>query len=130
MVQFQSGVMEKTRFVSNLLLLVLLAGNLFFSIQYIYSIKADQAPKIDQGAQDVIHVKNSNFLKLFINKVVKGNGSVSYEDRVQLENDVRQIHNPELTTQWELFVNSSKDPKKAEAAATDLMLILADGTVK
>ena len=129
MVQFQSGVMEKTRFVSNLLLLILLAGNLFFSIQYIYSIKADQVPVVDKGAQEVIQIKNSNFLKLFINKVVKANGTVSYEDRVQLENDVRQIHNPELTTQWELFVGS-KDPAKAEAAATDLMLILADGTVK
>ena len=130
MVQFQSGVLEKTRLVSNLLLLVLLAGNLFFSIQYIYSIKADQVPVVDKGAQEVLQIKNSNFLKLFINKVVKANGTVTYEDRVQLENDVRQIHNPELTAQWELFVNSSKDPKKAEAAATDLMLILADGTVK
>ena len=129
MVQFQSGVLEKTRFVSNILLLVLLAGNLFFSIQYIYSIKADQVPTVDKGAQDVIHIKNSNFLKLFINKVIKANGTVTYEDRVQLENDVRQIHNPELTAQWELFVGN-KDPKKAEQAATDLMLILADGTVK
>ena len=129
MVQFQSGVMEKTRLVSNLLLLILLAGNLFFSIQYIYSIKADQVPVVDKGAQEVLQIKNSNFLKLFINKVVKANGTVSYEDRVQLENDVRQIHNPALTTQWELFVGS-KDPAKAEQAATDLMLILADGTVK
>ena len=129
MVQFQSGVLEKTRLVSNLLLLVLLAGNLFFSIQYIYSIKADQVPVVDKGAQEVLQIKNSNFLKLFINKVVKANGTVTYEDRVQLENDVRQIHNPELTAQWELFVGS-KDPKKAEAAATDLMLILADGAVK
>ncbi|MEI6553893.1 MAG: hypothetical protein WCO09_04970, partial [bacterium] len=77
MVQFQSGVMEKTRLVSNLLLLVLLAGNLFFSIQYIYSIKADQTPVVDKGAQDVIHIKNSNFLKLFINKVIKANGTVT-----------------------------------------------------
>ena len=129
MVQFQSGVLEKTRFVSNLLMLVLLAGNLFFSIQYIYSIKDQQAPVVDKGAQEVIHIKNSNFLKLFINKVVRSSGTVSYEDRVQLENDVRQIHNPELTAQWELFVGN-KDPKKAEQAATDLMLILADGTVK
>jgi len=129
MVQFQSGVLEKTRFISNLLMVLLLAGNLFFSVQYIYSIKADQAPVVDKGAQEVIHIKNANFLKLFIDKVIKANGTVSYDDRVQLENDVRQIHNPELTAQWELFVGS-KDPKKAEAAATDLMLILADGTVK
>lgn len=129
MVQFQSGVFEKTRFVSNLLLLVLLAGNLYFSVQYIYSLKESQVSVIDKGAQEVLQIKNANFLKLFIDKVIKANGTVTYEDRVQLENDVRQIHNPELTTQWELFVGS-KDPKKAEAAATDLMLILADGTVR
>jgi hypothetical protein len=110
-------------------LLVLLAGNLFFSIQYIYSIKDDQVPTVDKGAQEVMRIKNSNFLKLFINKVIKADGTVTYEDRVQLENDVRQIHNPELTAQWELFVGN-KDPKKAEQAATDLMLILADGAVK
>ena len=130
MVQFQSGVLEKTRFVSNLLLVLLLAGNLFFSIQYIYSIKADQVPVVDKGAQEVARIKNANFLKLFINKVIKTNGTVSYDDRVQLENDVRQIHNKELTTQWELFVASNKDQKKAEDAAADLMLILAEGSVK
>ena len=130
MVQFQSGVLEKIRFVSNLLLVLLLAGNLFFSIQYIYSIKADQVPVVDKGAQEVAHIKNSKFLKLFINKVIKTNGTVSYDDRVQLENDVRQIHNPELTAQWELFVASNKDQKKAEDAAADLMLMLAEGSVK
>jgi predicted DNA-binding helix-hairpin-helix protein len=129
MVQFQSGVMEKTRFVSNVLLVVLLAGNLYFSVQYIHNLKDSQAPVVDKGAQEVLQIKNANFLKLFINKVVKSSGTVTYEDRVQLENDVRQIHNPELTAQWELFVDN-KDPKKAEQAATDLMLILAEGAVK
>ncbi len=129
MVQFQSGVLEKTRFVSNVLLIVLLAGNLYFSVQYVESLKNSQTPVVDKGAQEVLQIKNANFLKLFINKVVKSSGTVTYEDRVQLENDVRQIHNPELTAQWETFV-TNKDPKKAEAAATDLMLLLADGTVK
>ena len=129
MVQFQTGVLERTRLVSNLLLLILLAGNLYFSIQYIYDIKQNQVPTVDKGAIEVLHIKNANFLKLFINKVIKANGTVSYEDRIQLENDVRQIHNPDITAQWELFVGS-KDPKKAEAAATDLMLMLAEGSVK
>ena len=129
MVQFQSGIMEKTRFVSNILLLILLAGNLFFSIQYIYTIKNEKLITVDTSTAEVMKIKNANFLKLFINKVVKSSGTVTYEDRVQLENDIRQIHNPALTAQWELFVGN-KDPKKAEAAATDLMLMLADGTVK
>ena len=129
MVQFQSGVLEKTRFVSNVLLIVLLAGNLYFSVQYVESLKNSQTPVVDKGAQEVLQIKNANFLKLFINKVVKSSGTVTYEDRVQLENDVRQIHNPELTSQWETFV-ANKDPKKAEEAATDLMLILVEGTVK
>jgi predicted DNA-binding helix-hairpin-helix protein len=121
--------MEKTRFVSNVLLVVLLAGNLYFSVQYVQNLKDSQVPVVDKGAQEVMQIKNANFLKLFINKVVKSSGTVTYEDRVQLENDVRQIHNPELTAQWETFV-ANKDPKQAEAAATDLMLILVEGTVK
>jgi predicted DNA-binding helix-hairpin-helix protein len=129
MVQFQSGILEKTRFVSNILLVILLAGNLYFSVQYVQNLKDSQVPVVDKGAQEVMQIKNANFLKLFINKVVKSSGTVTYEDRVQLENDVRQIHNPELTAQWETFV-ANKDPKKAEAAATDLMLILVEGTVK
>ncbi len=129
MIQIQTGIMERTKLVSNILLLVLLAGNLYFSAQYIYSLNNDKVAVIDTGAAEVIKIKNANFLKLFINKVVKANGTVTYEDRVQLENDVRQIHNPALTAQWELFVGN-KDAKKAEAAATDLMLMLADGTVK
>jgi predicted DNA-binding helix-hairpin-helix protein len=129
MVQFQSGVMEKTRFVSNVLLVVLLAGNLYFSVQYIQDLKESQVPVVDKGAQEVMQIKNANFLKLFIEKVVKSSGTVTYEDRVQLENDVRQIHNPALTAQWETFVDN-KDPKAAESAATDLMLILVEGTVK
>ena len=129
MVQFQSGVLEKTRLLSNLLMLILLAGNLYFSVQYIQNIQNEKAPVVDTGPADILKIKNANFLKLFINKVIKSNGTVSYDDRVQLENDVRQIHNVALTEQWTLFVNS-KDPKKAEAAATDLMLMLADGTMK
>ena len=129
MVQFQSGVLEKTRLASNVLMLVLLAGNLYLSVQYIENIRNDKAPTVDAGAVEVLKIKNANFLKLFINKVIKSNGTVSYDDRVQLENDVRQIHNQALTDQWSLFVNS-KDPKKAEAAATDLMLMLADGAMK
>ena len=129
MVQFQTGVLERTKIVSNLLMLILLAGNLYFSVQYIYNLKNSAIPVVDTSAAEVTKIKNANFLKLFIDKVIKSNGTVTYEDRVQLENDVRQIHNQALTDQWTLFVNS-KDPKKAEAAAADLMVMLADGTIK
>lgn len=127
--QIQTGVLERTRLISNILMLLLLAGNLYFSAQYIYNLRNEKVVKVDEGALEIVQIKNANFLKLFIDKVIKTNGTVSYEDRVQLENDVRQIKNPALTAQWELFVNSNKDPKKAEAAAADLMLMLAEGTV-
>ncbi len=126
--QIQSGVLERTRMISNVLMLVLLAGNLYFSAQYIYNLRNEKAPTVDEGAREITRIKNANFLKLFIDKVIKSNGTVSYEDRVQLENDVRQIRNPALAAQWELFVGS-KDPKKAEVAASDLMLMLADGAI-
>ena len=130
MVQIESGVLERTRIVSNVLMVLLVAGNLYFSIQYINNLKTSQAPIVDTSAAEVTKIKNANFLKLFIEKVVKTNGVVAYEDRVQLENDIRQIHNKALTDQWVLYINSNKDPKKAQAAVADLMEMLADGTVK
>jgi len=123
MFNFQSGVLEKTRLVSNLLIVVLLAGNLYFTVQYVQNLNQPEA--VDTTDQQVSRIKTASFLKLFINTVLKSDGTVSFDDRVQLENDIRQLRKPPLTRQWELFVNS-KNSKDAQVAATELMLLLAE----
>lgn len=122
---FQSGVFDKTRLISNILMLLLVAGNIFFSIQYTEGIRqqADQAAQtVDK---DATRIQVARFLKYFIDTVLNTEGTISFDDRVKLENDIRQIHDPALTTQWSDFVNS-KDSKIAQANAVKLMSMLTN----
>ena len=50
-------------------------------------------------------------------------GSISYDDRVKLENDIRQTHDVDLIKQWDLFV-ASKNGTDAQSNAITLMSML------
>ncbi|MEK7610126.1 MAG: hypothetical protein AAB470_03370 [Patescibacteria group bacterium] len=122
--QFQTGILDRTRLVSNLLMLVLLIGNIYFSVQYMENTNFLANQKIQEEADSATRFQTSRFLKFFIDTVVNTKGTISYEDRVKLENDLRQIHDSVLTAQWDTFV-ASKDSSTAQASAAKLMSILA-----
>ncbi|MEI7777682.1 MAG: hypothetical protein WCI52_03675, partial [bacterium] len=65
------------------------------------------------------------FLKEFIDVVLNTQGPIPFDSRVKLENDILQIKEQALTTQWQLFV-ASKDSKSAQQNAVKLMALLAD----
>ena len=92
MTQFQSGILDKSRLVSNILLLVLVAGNIFFSIQYTQNIALEQSKADTAAALDQARVQNTRILKSFINIVINTTSGITLEDRVKLENDIRQSH--------------------------------------
>lgn len=121
----QTGILDKTRLVSNLLMLVLLIGNIYFSIQYTENIRFLDQQKTQEEIDGNIRLQTSRFLKFFIDTVINTKGTISYEDRVKLENDIRQIHDPVLTKQWEIFVGSG-DGKDAQANAAKLMSLLVN----
>ena len=124
MINITSGVLDKTRMVSNILMLVLVAGNIFFSIQYTENIKSKA--ELDALAQDNtgIRIQAARVLNFFINTVLNTeNKTISFDDRVKLENDVRQLLDPNLTAQWTAFVNS-KDSKSAQTNAIKVMSML------
>ncbi len=121
MLNIKSGVLEKTRFMSNVLMLLLVAGNIFFSIQYMENVKLEASKAEDTSAMQRIQV--SRYLNFFIKTVLNTQGTISFEDRVKLENDIRQIHDPELTKQWDSFVNS-KDSKTAQENSVKFMSAL------
>ena len=122
----QSGILDKSRLLSNILMLVLVAGNIFFSIQYTEGIKqqADAAANtIDTSAT---RIQAARFMKEFVDIVLNTSQSaISFDDRVKLENDVRQIGDSTVTTQWTAFVNS-KDAKTAQANAVKLMSMVTN----
>ncbi|MEY2664606.1 MAG: hypothetical protein RIT04_414 [Candidatus Parcubacteria bacterium] len=125
MINIQSGVLDKTRLVSNLLMLVLLIGNIFFSIQYTENMKQQALDEGSKSAQTEERLKTAQFLKYFIDTALNTQGTISFDDRVKLENDVRQLHDPAITAQWNELVNN-KDVKASQANAVKLMLLLTN----
>jgi hypothetical protein len=121
MSNFTSGIFDKTRLVSNVLMLVLVAGNIFFSIQYIYSIKQEQQQINDTSSTRYMA---SRALHDFIVIVLSTKGVVSYDDRVKLENDILQVNDPTLTVQWKDFVDS-KDSVTAQGRAINVLTTLS-----
>jgi hypothetical protein len=119
---YQSGILDKTRLVSNILMVVLLCGNVYLAIQFISS---NQKTAVEDQTNITLQLKSSRALKDFINKVLDTQGAVSFEDRVTLENDILQIHDPVLTTAWNAFV-SSKTAKEGQTNAVKLMSLLVD----
>jgi len=119
-----SGILDKTRLVTNILLIVLVSGNIFFGIQYSANIKL-QADSEKQETSNSIQV--SRFLKLFVDVVLNNEAgkTISYEDRLKLENDIRQIKDTDLTNQWDAFV-ASKDAKAGQENAVKLMKLLTN----
>ena len=126
MLQFRSGVLDRANIFSNFLMLVLLAGNIYLSIQYISNMQAEQNTKVDTTST---RIQTSRVLKEYIDIVLNSTGTISYDNRVKLENDVRQLQDPVITKQWDAFV-ASKDAKIAQGNAIKLMSLLANKMIE
>lgn len=119
----QTGIFDKTRLMANILMLVLVGLNIFFSIQYTQNMKTDDTKQAQEMAKTEERLKVSKFMKLFIDKVLSTNGTITFEDRVKLESDVRALGDESVVKQWEVFV-ASKDSNDAQKSAVLLMSIL------
>ena len=115
--------LEKSRLVSNVLMIILVVGNIFFSIQYMDSVKQQVNRDSVEEAKTTERLQTARFLKLFIDTVLNTKDTMSFENRVKLESDVRQLQDNAVTAQWDAFVNS-KDGKLAQEAAVKLMSML------
>ena len=69
------------------------------------------------------------FTQLFIDKVLSGQTEVSFEDRLQLENAVRELNDQEIFDQWQKFVKSENDQQAQEEVA-ELFTMLLDKITK
>ena len=96
-----------------IIILILLAGNIFLGVKYF------AAQKKIQQIQTALQTQKTNekvleFTKLFIEKVLKAETEVDFETRLKLENAVRNLGDQEILAQWQKFVDS-----KTEAGAQE-----------
>jgi hypothetical protein len=120
---------DRTRIAANVLMLLLVALNIFFSAQYISNINSENELIEQQALRTEERIETARFLKLFVEKVLGTNGVVSFEDRVKLENDVRALGDEQVIGQWEAFVES-QDGEEAQQKAILLMSLLTNSMIQ
>ena len=120
----QTGIFDKTRLIANVLMILLVCLNIFFSIQYTQNMKSDDLKTEQELAKTEERLQTSRFMKFFVDKVLGTNGTISFEDRVKLESDIRALGDQNLTAQWEAFV-ASTDSETAQKSGVKLMSMLA-----
>ena len=64
-----------------------------------------------------------DFLQAFVDKVLRAKGEVSFDDRLRLENMVRDLKDDAILTEWNKFVNS-QTPAEAQEEVKNLLELL------
>lgn len=104
------------------LIAILAIGNIFFASMYVSSQmarkKAEQAV-VNSQINDKVLV----FSQLFFDKVLQGTKTVSFDDRLQLENAVRALNDKTIFDAWTNFTNA-KDQADVQKAFYGLFQLL------
>jgi hypothetical protein len=116
----------KTNLFSSILILILLAGNIYMSMQYISVVKELQKIKNSDTASESV---KASVVLIEVLDVVLNTRPTTPDDRIKLENDIRQLKDPAITAQWETLV-SSKDAKTSQATVLKIVGMLEDKMAK
>ena len=116
--------MNTNKIIITLIILILLAGTVFFAVRY-YSAEAQ--------LQNVLSKSNANknvltFDKLFVTKVLAIQGQVSYQDTLELENAVDNTKDPDLINGWHTFLASTTE-QDAQTSVLNLLSLFPDKIV-
>lgn len=121
--QVKSKIMN-SKIIYIFILLVLFAGVVFLSATSMI---------INQNMKKVLAINSANasiasFNKLFIEKVLKTKGEVSYEDRLKLENAVVNTKDADIAVAWKVFLASATE-KEAQEKVLVLLSLFANKLV-
>ncbi|MEK7658605.1 MAG: hypothetical protein AAB352_01950 [Patescibacteria group bacterium] len=115
---------DKKRLSIIIIIIILAVVNIYFGVVYFLNraelLEVRQQLKTQQANEKVLF-----FAKLFVDKVLLANGAVSWEDRLNLENAVRDINNKEIFSKWEEFTNTKTDRESQTAVGNLLKLLFA-----
>ena len=101
---------------------VLFVGLVYFAWQYFSLLREMQSVERAVNGQQ-INKKVLNFSELFINNVLQGGKTVTFDQRLELENAVRDIKDPDIYAAWQKFTNS-KDQEETQQNFYNLFSLL------
>jgi len=125
MIELQSFAQGRRKKIIWLLVLGIVAAIVvFLGIKYVAQARELQQLQQQALAQHT-NAKVVGFLQLFMEKVLKTDKEVSFEDRLKLENAVRDINDPVVLQKWEVFIGATTEAQ-IQAAVKDLLQVLID----
>ena len=96
-----------------------------FVANVVLGVQLYGANKKIQALEETVRLNKSvlNFADLFISKVLKATSEISFEDRLQIENAVRDTKDQDIYDQWQKFVASQTLAEGQEEVKNILQLI-------
>jgi len=114
--------MPRQKIILAIVVLTLVSVNIFLGVSYFLALKQLKTTE-KQLATQQSNIKIVKFTQLFISKVLKAEKEVSFEDRLVLENTVRDLNDSEVLIQWEKFTGS-KTEAEAQNEVKNLLELL------
>lgn len=115
--------MNKQKVGAVIVILILIGSNVFFALKLSETQKELKKAKTDveimQAKLPVIE-----FNQLFVDRVLRAEGEVNFETRLELENKVRELDDAEILGKWKSFVDA-KTQAEAQSQVKDLLGLLA-----
>lgn len=94
------------KLILTLVFIFLLFGVIGLGVQCYFLINQQKALEKELENQKT-NEKIVTFLDLFIEKVLQSNQEISFEDRLKLENSVRDLNDSEILSLWETFTEAT-----------------------
>jgi|SRR3989338_2989379 len=88
--------------------IISLSLNVYFAAQFIL-LKMDLKNTAEQLRVQQSDEKALAFMNLFVNKILLAEGEVNFEDRLKLENAVRELNDAEVFSHWQNFTNGANE---------------------
>jgi hypothetical protein len=118
-------ILDKSRLAANILLVILVVMNIFFTINYTQGLKREDERLVQEAEKIEYRLQTAQFTKFFIDKVLGAtDGTISFEDRVKLEADIVALGDEALKNQWNNFIGS--EGEEAEKGVVRLLSMLAN----
>lgn len=105
--------MSRLRIVLIVLIGLLVFTNAFTLNAYL-SVKKELTAAQAVAQKEDINAQVLNFSRFFIERVLQAKGEVSFENRLKLENMVRDLNDPAILQSWNNFVNSKSEQEAQE----------------
>jgi len=103
---FQEIFLRRKKLILTLIFVFLLFGVIILGIQCYFLMSQQKALEKELSNQKT-NDKIVSFLDLFIEKVLQSNQDISFEDRLKLENGVRDLNDSEILSLWETFTQAT-----------------------